>query len=74
MATVDERVRAIAAFFTGESAAAAATPETNLRDLIDDSLDIVEFVMDVEDEFGREIPDEDAEKLATLGDLVTYLA
>ncbi len=42
-------------------------------DLGADSLDIVELVMSIEENFDLEIPDEDAEKLQTIGDAVTYL-
>ncbi|GBG04371.1 acyl carrier protein [Lactobacillus rodentium] len=43
------------------------------NDLDADSIDFVEFVMDLEDTFGEEIPDEDAEKLATVGEAVAYI-
>jgi acyl carrier protein len=43
------------------------------NDLGADSLDIVELVMGFESEFGISIPDEDAEKIATVGDAVNYL-
>ena len=42
-------------------------------DLGADSLDIVELVMALEEEFDLEIPDEDAEKIATVGDAVNYI-
>ena len=42
-------------------------------DLGADSLDVVEMIMEIEDEFGIEIPDEDAEKLVTVGDAIKYL-
>ena len=42
-------------------------------DLGADSLDTVELVMALEEEFGVEIPDEDAEKLATVGDALRYI-
>ena len=42
-------------------------------DLGADSLDIVELVMAFEEEFGIEIPDEDAEKIGTVNDAVTYI-
>ncbi|MDI3538144.1 MAG: acyl carrier protein, partial [Bacillota bacterium] len=42
-------------------------------DLGADSLDIVELVMALEEEFGIEIPDEDAEKITTVGDAVEYI-
>ena len=42
-------------------------------DLNADSLDLVELIMSIEEEFGVEIPDEDAEKMASVGDALTYL-
>lgn len=42
-------------------------------DLGADSLDIVELIMAFEEEFDLEIPDEDAEKIATVGDAVSYI-
>jgi len=49
-------------------------PEASfIEDLGADSLDIVELVMEFEKEFGIDIPDEDAEKLRTVGDAVAYL-
>ena len=44
-----------------------------IEDLGADSLDIVELVMAMEEEFDLEIPDEDAEKLKTVGDVQSYL-
>ncbi len=44
-----------------------------IEDLGADSLDIVELVMEFEKEFNIDIPDEDAEKLRTVGDAVAYL-
>ena len=50
------------------------TPELNFnQDLDVDSIDLVEFVLELEDTFGSEIPDEDAEKLATVADVVAYI-
>ena len=50
------------------------TPEASfIEDLGADSLDTVELVMAFEEEFGAEIPDEDAEKLTTVGAVITYL-
>jgi acyl carrier protein len=52
----------------------AVTMEASfVEDLGADSLDIVELVMALEDDFGIEIPDEDAEKIATVGDAVEYI-
>ncbi len=44
-----------------------------VNDLDADSLDIVEFVMELEDEFDVNIPDEDAQKMQTVGDAVNYI-
>ena len=44
-----------------------------MNDLGADSLDVVEFVMEVENKFGITIPDEDAAKMATVGDAVKYI-
>ena len=50
------------------------TPEAKfIEDLGADSLDTVELVMALEEEFGLEIPDEDADKLKTVGDALDYL-
>lgn len=50
------------------------TPEASfIEDLGADSLDTVELVMAFEEEFGAEIPDEDAEKLTTVGAVINYL-
>jgi len=50
------------------------TPEASfVDDLGADSLDTVELVMALEEEFAVEVPDEDAEKLATVGDAIKYI-
>jgi acyl carrier protein len=50
------------------------TPETSfINDLGADSLDIVELVMELEDKFEIQIPDEEAEKIQTVGDAVAYI-
>jgi acyl carrier protein len=43
------------------------------EDLNADSLDLVEMIMEMEDKFGLKIPDEDAEKIVTVGDAVDYI-
>lgn len=54
--------------------AAQVVPEASfIDDLNADSLDQVELIMAFEEEFGAEIPDEDAEKLTTVGAVVSYL-
>ncbi|WEV50471.1 acyl carrier protein [Lactobacillus sp. ESL0731] len=51
------------------------TKDTNFTsDLDADSIDLVEFILQLEDEFGAEISDEDAEKIKTVGDAVNYVA
>jgi acyl carrier protein len=50
------------------------TPEAKMiEDLGADSLDAVELVMAIEEEFGIEVPDEEAEKLASVGDIIAYV-
>jgi acyl carrier protein len=50
------------------------TPEARFReDLEADSLDLVELIMAFEDKFGGEISDEDAQKITTVGEAVSYL-
>ena len=50
------------------------TPEARfVEDLGADSLDLVELVMALEEEFGSDIPDEDAEKLTTVGNAIAYI-
>lgn len=50
------------------------TMETSLmKDLEADSLDAVEIIMAIEDEYGIEIPDEEAEKFETVGSIVNYV-
>ena len=50
------------------------TPDSRfIDDLGADSLDIVELIMALEEEFDMEIPDEEAEKISTVGDVVEYL-
>ena len=52
----------------------AVKMETHLmKDLEADSLDAVEIIMAIEDEFGIEVPDEDAEKFQTVSDIVSYV-
>ncbi|HJE14948.1 MAG TPA: acyl carrier protein [Lapidilactobacillus dextrinicus] len=52
----------------------AITKQTKIKDdLSADSIDLVEFVLELEDTFDDEIPDEDAEKIITVGDAVDYV-
>jgi acyl carrier protein len=56
----------------GEDVEVVATTSL-MGDLEADSLDAVEIVMAIEDEFGVEIPDEEAEKFKNIGDIVSYV-
>ena len=50
------------------------TMDSNIvEDFGADSLDIVDFIMSLEEEFDREIPDEDIENIKTVGDVVSYI-
>lgn len=50
------------------------TTDTNIvSDLGLDSIDVVDFIMSLEEEFDKEIPDEDIEKIKTIGDVVSYI-
>lgn len=49
------------------------TPETSFEELDADSLDIVELIMALEEAFDLDIPDEEAEKIKTVGDAVSYI-
>ncbi|NIA29403.1 MAG: acyl carrier protein [Calditrichaeota bacterium] len=70
---VEEKVKEIIVEQLGVDAN-EVTPEASfIDDLGADSLDTVELVMAFEEEFGTEIPDEDAEKLTTVGDALNYL-
>ncbi|WRE46751.1 acyl carrier protein [Helicobacter pylori] len=54
--------------------AAQVTPEAEfVKDLGTDSLDVVELIMALEEKFGIEIPDEQAEKIVNVGDVVRYI-
>ena len=71
--SLDERVKKIICEQLGVEED-EITPEAKfIEDLGADSLDTVELVMAFEEEFGLEIPDEDAEKIATVGDAVRYI-
>jgi len=49
------------------------TPETSFKELDADSLDIVELIMALEEAFDLDIPDEEAEKIKTVGEAVSYI-
>lgn len=74
MADVAEKVKEIIMNKLGVEAA-QITPEASFtNDLGADSLDTVELVMEFEKSFNLQIPDEDAEKIATVGDAITYIS
>ena len=73
MSTVAERVKKIVVEHLGVDADKVMPEASFIDDLGADSLDTVELVMAFEEEFGIEIPDEDAEQLQTVGDAVKYL-
>ena len=68
-----EKIKNIVVEQLGVSADEVTLEASIIDDLGADSLDIVELVMAFEEEFGVEIPDEAAEKIATIGDIVSYL-
>jgi len=73
MADVESKVKEIIMNKLGVEAT-QVTPEASFtNDLGADSLDTVELVMEFEKEFNLQIPDEDAEKIATEGDAIRYL-
>ncbi len=68
-----ERVKAIIVEQLGVSAEDVTESASFIEDLGADSLDIVELVMALEEEYDIEISDEDAEKIQTVGDAITYI-
>jgi acyl carrier protein len=73
MADSTEKVKEIIVSKLGVDAA-QVTPEASFtNDLGADSLDTVELVMEFEKAFNIQIPDEDAEKIASVGDVINYL-
>jgi len=70
---LDERITEIIVAQLGATAAEIVPEASFIDDLGADSLDIVELVMAMEEVFDIEIPDDDAEKLQTIGDAVGYL-
>jgi len=70
---VETRVRGIISEQLQIDAAGMDLKASFIDDLGADSLDIVELVMAMEESFQMDIPDEDAEKIATVGDAVAYI-
>lgn len=70
---VFEKVKNIIIEQLGVAEANISTESSFIDDLGADSLDIVELIMALEEEFDIEIPDADAEKVSTVGDVVEYI-
>jgi acyl carrier protein len=70
---LEERVTALIVDQLGVSKEEAVLQASFLDDLGADSLDIVELVMSLEEEFDIEIPDDDAEKIQTISDAISYV-
>jgi acyl carrier protein len=74
MDTVLEKVKeVISEQLDVEDLDSITTETTFIDDLGADSLDIVELIMALEEEFDMEIPEEEAEKITSVGDVVTYI-
>lgn len=73
MSDIAAKVKSIIVEKLGVDEADIADDASFTNDLGADSLDTVELIMEFEKEFDLTIPDEDAEKIATVGDAVTYL-
>jgi acyl carrier protein len=73
MASIEEKIKEIIVEQLGVDPA-QVTPEASfINDLGADSLDTVELVMALEEEFNLEIPDEEAEKISTVGQAIEYI-
>jgi len=70
---IEEKVKNIIVEQLGVSADEVVPEASFVDDLGADSLDLVELVMVLEEEFGKEIPDEEAEKIQTVQDAVQYI-
>ena len=73
MAAAIEKVKSIIAEQLGVKPEEVTEQASFVDDLGADSLDTVELVMALEEEFGIEIPDEDAEKITTVGEAIKYI-
>ena len=73
MADVFDKVKEIIVDKLGVDEGSVKTEANFIEDLGADSLDIVDLVMALEEEFGIDIPDEDAQSIKTVGDAVDYI-
>lgn len=73
MSNIEERVKKIVVEQLGVKEEEASNEASFVDDLGADSLDTVELVMALEEEFETEIPDEDAEKIATIQQAIDYI-
>ncbi len=73
MAAVEDKIKEIIVEQLGVSAEEVVTEASFIDDLGADSLDIVELVMAIEEEWGLFIPDDDAEKIQTIQDAINYV-
>ena len=73
MSTVEERVKKIVCEQLGVKESEVQNTSSFVEDLGADSLDTVELVMALEEEFETEIPDEEAEKLSTAQEAIDYI-
>ena len=71
---IESKVREIIVSKLGVEESQVTNTASFTKDLGADSLDTVELVMEFEKEFGMQIPDEDAEKIQSVGDAVTYIS
>jgi acyl carrier protein len=71
--SVDDKLKKIIAEKLAVEVSAVAPQARFVDDLGADSLDLVELIMSLEEEFDMEIPDQDAEKLATVQDAIDYI-
>mgnify|MGYP003539246124 FL=1 len=73
MSEIESRVKAIIVDKLGVEESEVKTEASFTNDLGADSLDTVELIMEFEKEFGISIPDDQAEKIGTVGDAVSYI-